>query len=88
MFAGGNRETPPPGRHGGIRDRLGIPLAAAVALGGQMLLSSGRGLYLSLEPGAALLVLALALLSYVLIRRGDVATAGPEAAAGGESRSF
>src|SRR5213593_3030183 len=46
-----------------------IPLAAALALTGQVVLSRPGGLYRSLLPGAALLALALALLVFVLARR-------------------
>jgi hypothetical protein len=53
------------------------PLATALALGGQFVLSLHRGLYRSLVPGAALLALALALLVFALARRRTDAVAGP-----------
>ncbi len=81
MSAGRGRESPPGGRDG-LLARLGVPLAAALALAGQTVLSTGRGLYLSLGPGTALLGMALALLGYVLPWRRDNPGAGPGAAAG------
>ena len=81
MRGGGESESPGAGV-GGLLSRVGIPLAGALALAGQTVLSTGRGLYLSLGPGVALLGLALALLIYVLPRRRDTPNAGPEAAAG------
>src|SRR2546426_1196398 len=70
MRGGGESESPGAGV-GGLLSRVGIPLAGALALAGQTVLSTGRGLYLSLGPGVALLGLALALLIYVLPRRRD-----------------
>src|SRR2546425_4087132 len=81
MRGGGESESAGAGV-GGLLSRVGIPLAGALALAGQTVLSTGRGLYLSLGPGVALLGLALALLIYVLPRRRDIPNAGPEAAAG------
>src|SRR5437899_11440805 len=81
MSAGNVTESPPGGR-GGPLIRLGIPLAAALALAGQTVLSTGRGLYLSLAPGAVLLGLALALVLCVLPRRRDIPDAGPRASTG------
>ncbi len=72
----------PPAASRGLLDRLGVPLAAVVALGGQALVASGRGLYLSLEPGAALLSLAAALLAYVLFRGARDAGTGAGTATG------
>jgi dolichyl-phosphate-mannose-protein mannosyltransferase len=46
-----------------------VPLAAALALAGQVVLSRGGAPAMSLLPGAALLALALGLLVYVLSRR-------------------
>src|SRR2546425_5830326 len=48
---------------------VAIPLAAALALMGQVVLSRPGGYSRSLLPGAALLALALALLIFVLARR-------------------
>ena len=81
MRGGGESESPGAGV-GGLLSHIGIPLAGALALAGQTVLSTGRGLYLSLGPGAALLGLAMALLIYLLPRRRDIPNAGPEAAAG------
>ncbi|HEV8700220.1 MAG TPA: glycosyltransferase family 39 protein [Candidatus Polarisedimenticolia bacterium] len=53
------------------------PLAAALALGGQYVISLNRGLYRSLAPGAALLGLAILLLIVALARRRH--DAGPPA---------
>jgi len=55
----------------------GVPLAVALALTGQFVLSRPGGLYRSLLPGAALLALALALLVFVLARRRFEDAEGP-----------
>ena len=81
MRGGGESESPGAGV-GGLLSHIGVPLAGALALAGQTVLSTERGLYLSLGPGAALLGLAMALLIYLLPRRRDIPSAGPEAAAG------
>jgi dolichyl-phosphate-mannose-protein mannosyltransferase len=61
------------GRTGDRRDSLlrsaAFPLAAALALSGQVLLSRSSGLYKSLLPGVVLLVLGALLVIVVLLRR-------------------
>jgi hypothetical protein len=61
--------------------RFATPLAAAFALGGQLVLSLQRGLYGSLMPGTALLGLALLLLIFALARRRTEAVGPPDGAA-------
>ncbi len=60
-----------------------VPLAAALALLGQFVLSRPGGLYRSLIPGAAILAVAAALLVFVLVLRGFDDTEEPR----GEKRT-
>jgi len=85
MSPSDDRDAPRPDRDG-LLDRFGIPLAALLALGGQTLVSGGRGLSLSLAPGAALFVLSLALLVYILFRGRHDADAEAVRPAGGLPR--